>query len=138
MPELPEVETVRRTLEKLIVGKKIRTVSVFLPRIIRKPGETLEFAILLEGQTIHGVDRRGKFLKLMLDDLVLVSHLRMEGRYGLYQKIEPVEKHTHVIFHFTDETELRYRDVRQFGTMEIWPRGEEERYPPLSKLGPEP
>lgn len=138
MPELPEVETVRRTLKTLVSGKTIRSVSVFLPRIIRKPQEILEFSMLLEGQTIESVERRGKFLKIILGDIVLVSHLRMEGRYGLYDRSEEVEKHTHVIFHFTDGTELRYRDVRQFGTMEIWPKGEEDKNPPLSKLGPEP
>lgn len=138
MPELPEVETVRRTLKTLVSGKKIRNVSVFLPRIIRKPQEILEFSLLLEGQVIEDVLRRGKFLKIVMQDIVLVSHLRMEGRYGLYDHEDPIEKHTHVIFHFTDGTELRYRDVRQFGTMEIWPRGEEEAHPPLSKLGPEP
>lgn len=138
MPELPEVETVRRTLSKLVAGKKIRNVSVFLPRIIRRPHDIFEFNLLLEGQAIEDVARRGKFLKIVFRDVVLVSHLRMEGRYGIYQQDEPVEKHTHVIFHFTDGTELRYRDVRQFGTMEIWPRGEEEVHPPLSKLGPEP
>jgi formamidopyrimidine-DNA glycosylase len=138
MPELPEVETVRRTLERLIVGKTIEKVTVSLPRIIRRPEECTEFALLLRGETIRNVGRRGKFLKIVFDHVVLVSHLRMEGRYGLYAKTEPVEKHTHVIFHFVDGTELRYRDVRQFGTMEIWTKGMEELHPPLSKLGPEP
>ncbi len=138
MPELPEVETVRRTLQRLIIGKTIRTVSIFLPRIIRRPAEWMEFTLFLEGQTIQDVGRRGKFLKIIMDEVVLVSHLRMEGRYGVYRRDDPIEKHTHVIFHFTDETELRYRDVRQFGTMEVWQKGEEEMHPPLSKLGPEP
>jgi formamidopyrimidine-DNA glycosylase len=138
MPELPEVETVRRTLQQLVIGKTVRSVSVLLPRIIRRPAEILEFSMLLEGQTIRDMGRRGKFLKFVFDDIVLVSHLRMEGKYGLYEQCEPIEKHTHVTFHFTDNTELRYRDVRQFGTMEIWPRGEEDHQPPLNKLGPEP
>ncbi|MCK9905868.1 DNA-formamidopyrimidine glycosylase, partial [Frankia sp. Cpl3] len=69
---------------------------------------------------------------------VLVSHLRMEGRYGLYGSSDPVEKHTHVIFHFTDGTELRYRDVRQFGTMDLFPLGTEQITGPLAKLGVEP
>lgn len=138
MPELPEVETVRRTLQTLVCGKTIERVAVLLPRIVRHPSDILEFCLLLEGQTIQDVERRGKFLKLLLGDVVLVSHLRMEGRYGLYQKGEPIEKHTHVIFYFRDGTELRYRDVRQFGTMEVWAKGEEEKVPPLCKLGPEP
>ena len=62
----------------------------------------------------------------------------MEGRYGVYRSDEPVETHTHVIFHFTDGTELRYKDVRQFGTMDLFAPGEEWVLPPLNKLGLEP
>ncbi|MFH0071185.1 DNA-formamidopyrimidine glycosylase, partial [Peribacillus sp. NPDC056705] len=77
-------------------------------------------------------------LRILLDGLVLVSHLRMEGRYGVYRSGEPVEKHTHVIFHFSDGTELRYKDVRQFGTMHLFAPGEEFTQAPLVKLGYEP
>ncbi|CAM2963940.1 DNA-formamidopyrimidine glycosylase [Paenibacillus sediminis] len=138
MPELPEVETVKRTLNRLIVGKQIDSVTVSLGRIIQRPDDTQQFALELAGHTIQRVERRGKFLRILLDDLVLVSHLRMEGRYGVYRKDEPVEKHTHVIFHFTDGTELRYKDVRQFGTMHLFKPGEEFTLPPLAKLGMEP
>lgn len=138
MPELPEVETVKRTLNQLIVGKHIERVTVNLPRIIQRPDDVQQFAFMLEHHTIQGVERRGKFLRILLDGLVLVSHLRMEGRYGVYRADEPVEKHTHVIFHFTDGTELRYKDVRQFGTMHLFATGEEFLHPPLVKLGYEP
>lgn len=138
MPELPEVETVKRTLNMLVQGKTISGVTVRLPRIIRRPEEPEQFIHLLEGQTIRGVERRGKFLRFLLDDLVLVSHLRMEGRYGVYPSDEPLESHTHVLFHFTDGTDLRYKDVRQFGTMDVFKKGEEFVHPPLHKLGLEP
>lgn len=138
MPELPEVETVRRTLTLLVAGKRIERVSVHLPRIIQRPDDVRQFSHLLEGQTIRAVERRGKFLRLLLDELVLVSHLRMEGRYGVYRAEEPVEKHTHVVFHFDDGTELRYKDVRQFGTMHLFAPGEEWSSAPLNKLGVEP
>ncbi|WP_372010518.1 DNA-formamidopyrimidine glycosylase [Paenibacillus chitinolyticus] len=138
MPELPEVETVRRTLSRLVVGKTIREVEVRLKRIIQKPEEPELFADLLEGQTIQGMSRRGKFLRFLLDDGVLVSHLRMEGRYGLYEGSDEVEPHTHVIFRFTDGTELRYRDVRQFGTMHLFAGEEDLTSKPLHKLGIEP
>ncbi|MDG0808238.1 DNA-formamidopyrimidine glycosylase [Cohnella rhizosphaerae] len=138
MPELPEVETVRRTLSELIVGKRIRAVTVRLPRILQKPDDPDLFGAMLEGRTFTAVERRGKFLRLMLDGLVLVSHLRMEGRYGLFADDAPLDKHTHVIFHFTDGTALRYTDVRQFGTMHLFPAGEELASPPLAKLGLEP
>lgn len=137
MPELPEVETVRRTLERLIVGRTIERVSVRLPRIVQR-AEPEVFCRALAGQTIREVGRRGKFLRIVMDDVTLVSHLRMEGRYGLYDAEEPAETHTHVIFHFTDGKELRYKDVRQFGTMEIFPAGKELEAPPLCKLGAEP
>lgn len=138
MPELPEVETVVRTLRALVVGKTIERVSVLLPRIIRFPDDVEAFKAVLTGQAIHSIERRAKFIKFILDRDILISHLRMEGRYGLYDAADPLEKHTHVVFHFTDGSELRYRDVRQFGTMDVLPRGEEEKTGPLAKLGPEP
>lgn len=138
MPELPEVETVKRTLNDLITGKQIERVTVHLPRIIQRPDDIYAFATGLAHHTVTGVERRGKFLRILFDGLVLVSHLRMEGRYGLYKKDEPVEKHTHVIFHFTDGTELRYKDVRQFGTMHLFNIGEDFVSAPLRKLGIEP
>ncbi|MCF6138192.1 DNA-formamidopyrimidine glycosylase [Pseudalkalibacillus berkeleyi] len=138
MPELPEVETVRRTLEHLVLGKTIKGVTVTWPKIIKHPDDVKMFNDLVAGQTIHSVGRRGKFLKILLDDVVLVSHLRMEGRYVYVEGGEEPDKHTHVIFHFTDGTELWYRDVRKFGTMHVYSIGEEESNRPLSLLGPEP
>lgn len=138
MPELPEVETVKRTLNALITGKQIQNVTVRLPRIIQRPDDIQAFAHMLAGHTVHNVERRGKFLRFVLDGLVMVSHLRMEGRYGLYQGNELLDKHTHVIFHFTDGTELRYTDVRQFGTMHLFQPGEDLLLAPLKKLGEEP
>jgi formamidopyrimidine-DNA glycosylase len=137
MPELPEVETVRRTLHQLIVGKRIERVTVRLARIIQYP-EPEQFSQALIGQTFREVGRRGKFLRFRLDDLSLISHLRMEGRYGLYHSNDSLEAHTHVIFHFDDQTELRYKDVRQFGTMHLFPLGSELERAPLIKLGVEP
>ncbi len=138
MPELPEVETVRRTLNVLVAGKRIERVTVHLPRIIQRPDDIHQFSLMLQDQTINTVERRVKILRLVIDQLVLVYHLRMEGRYGLYSADEPLEKHTHVVFHFDDGTELRYKDVRQFGTMHLFALGEEDTLPPLNKLGREP
>ena len=80
MPELPEVETVRKGLEQLVVGKTIAKVEVLWPKIIEMPEVPL-FRKLLEGQTIHAIDRRGKFLIFKMTDHDLISHLRMEGKY---------------------------------------------------------
>ncbi|BCB05097.1 DNA-formamidopyrimidine glycosylase [Bacillus sp. KH172YL63] len=138
MPELPEVETVRRTLELLVLGKKIEDVTVSWPKMIKNPVDPEQFIDSLKGQEILEMRRRGKFLVFYLNDVALVSHLRMEGKYNLSDQGDPVEKHTHVIFHFTDGTELRYRDVRKFGTMHLFRKGEEELHLPLLQLGPEP
>jgi formamidopyrimidine-DNA glycosylase len=138
MPELPEVETVRKTLEQLVIGKRIESVSVFWPKMVKLPDDAEVFVQSLRGQEILEMRRRGKFLIFHLTDYALVSHLRMEGRYSLYEENEPVEPHTHVIFHFTDNTALRYRDVRKFGTMHLFSKGEEMNHLPLAQLGPEP
>lgn len=138
MPELPEVETIRRTLEHLTIGKQIEDVTIYWPKIIKKPVEHEQFIDALKGQAIESVGRRGKFLIFYLTDLALVSHLRMEGKYGLFPVEEEMDKHTHVLFTFTDRTQLRYKDVRKFGTMHLFVKGEEQSSLPLSQLGPEP
>lgn len=138
VPELPEVETVRRTLTGLVRGKTIKSVEIRWPNIIKRPAEPEEFARNLIGETIQSIGRRGKFLLFYLDHFVMVSHLRMEGKYGLHQAEDPDDKHVHVVFTMTDGTQLRYRDVRKFGTMHLFHPGEEMRELPLSQLGPEP
>lgn len=138
MPELPEVETIKKTLEHLTIGKQIEDVTVYWPKIIKKPVEHEQFIDALKGQTIEAVGRRGKFLIFYLTDLALVSHLRMEGKYGLFPVDKEMDKHTHVLFTFTDGTQLRYKDVRKFGTMHLFLKGEELTSLPLSQLGPEP
>lgn len=138
VPELPEVETVRRTLTGLVRGKTIKSVEIRWPNIIKRPAEPEEFARNLIGETIQSIGRRGKFLLFHLDHFVMVSHLRMEGKYGLHQAEDPDDKHVHVVFTMTDGTQLRYRDVRKFGTMHLFHPGEEMRELPLSQLGPEP
>ncbi|KMM37426.1 DNA-formamidopyrimidine glycosylase [Guptibacillus hwajinpoensis] len=138
MPELPEVETVKRTLEELIIGKKITEVHVKWPKIIKRPDDIEEFKMKVVGQSFKRVERRGKFLKLFLEEDVIVSHLRMEGKYRMNQSGEEADHHTHVFFVFDDGTELRYHDVRKFGTMHLFPIGTEELVLPLAQLGHEP
>ncbi|TGB04087.1 DNA-formamidopyrimidine glycosylase [Halobacillus salinus] len=138
MPELPEVETVRQTLLQLVKDKTIERVSVYWGNIIKRPLDPEEFKRRLQGQTIVDIKRKGKFMIFELSDLSLVSHLRMEGKFGVYDASVDKPKHTHVIFHFTDGTELRYDDVRKFGTMHIFNKGEEFQEKPLNQLGPDP
>ncbi|WHX27718.1 DNA-formamidopyrimidine glycosylase [Virgibacillus halodenitrificans] len=138
MPELPEVETIRKTLKNLVLNKKIEKVKVYWPKIIKQPDDVEEFKHILSGQTIRDIKRKGKFLLFQLDDYYLVSHLRMEGKYSVNKPIEPVKKHTHIVFYFEDGDELRYNDVRKFGTMHVYPIGEELNEKPLNQLGPDP
>ncbi|MGF9963454.1 DNA-formamidopyrimidine glycosylase [Bacillus rhizoplanae] len=138
MPELPEVENVRRTLEKLVKGKTIEEVIVTYPNLVKEPDDAELFKEMLRGETIEEVGRRGKFLLIYVTRYVIVSHLRMEGKYMLHEADDPVDKHTHVRFRFTDGTELRYKDVRKFGTMHLFEKGTELTIMPLADLGPEP
>ncbi len=137
MPELPEVETVRRSLAETVVGKIIDDVDIRWPKIIKHP-EVEAFSFLVKGQKIEGMGRRGKFLIFYLTDFALVSHLRMEGKYGVFEADHAIDKHDHVLFHFTDGSQLIYKDVRKFGTMHLYPLGQELTTPPLNHVGPEP
>lgn len=138
MPELPEVETVKQTLKRLVQHKTIQDVEVFWPNIVKLPDDVEEFKSNLQQQTILDIHRKGKFILFELNDYMLISHLRMEGKYSVHAGGEPVKKHTHAIFSFTDGQELRYNDVRKFGTMHIVKKGAELEQKPLNQLGPDP
>lgn len=136
MPELPEVETVRRGLERLVLGKTIKSVEVGYAPMIKTGAPA--FCQELIGQKIEKMGRRGKYLLFYLTDLVLISHLRMEGKYLLFSDGLPDNKHFHVFFHFIDGETLVYQDVRKFGTMELVREVDVEAYFSSKKLGPEP
>ncbi|GEM05019.1 formamidopyrimidine-DNA glycosylase [Halolactibacillus miurensis] len=135
MPELPEVETVRRTLKTLITDKTIESVDVRFAKMIKKPDDVHAFEMMLKGQTIRDIKRRGKFLLFILDDVEMVSHLRMEGKFATRPDNDPENKHTHVIFTFTDGTSLHYNDVRKFGTMHVFRKGEALEQLPMKQVG---
>ena len=136
MPELPEVETVRRGLEKLILGKKISSIEIHYPKMIKT--DLGEFRKEVPGQVIESIGRRGKYLLFYLSDKVLISHLRMEGKYFYYPDQVPERKHAHILIHFEDGGTLVYEDVRKFGTMELLAPELLESYFISKKLGPEP
>lgn len=137
MPELPEVETVRQGLRNLMLHKTIATIQVRWDKIIK--GDTDQFIAALKGQTFEEIDRRGKYLLFRLTHhLTIVSHLRMEGKYRVVPQEQPLTKHTHVIFNFTDGSALRYLDMRKFGRMMLIKTGNEAQVPGLNTLGPEP
>lgn len=137
MPELPEVETILRSLETVILNRRIRDVEVLSERAIKKP-EAGRFASLLEGQKITGVGRRGKHLLIKIgSSRVLVIHLRMTGRLVYTEEDNPRDQYTHVIFHLDNGGELRFHDVRKFGTMHLLSLEEVETFPSLCSLGPD-
>jgi formamidopyrimidine-DNA glycosylase len=135
MPELPEVETVRRTLEYALSGEKIHDVILHYAKIVHEDPQY--FIETLKGQTLHGIERAGKYLLFILDKHVLIVHLRMEGKFYIKHQ-EPLEKHEHVTIRFQSGRELRYHDVRKFGTMDLRTLDNYLSSEPVSNLGPEP
>ena len=136
MPELPEVETVKNALRRLILNKKILKVDVFHNNIIASPSVD-EFKEKIINETINDISRRGKWLIFELSNYYLVSHLRMEGKYFLKHKEDERNKHEHVVFHFSD-SELRYHDTRKFGKMYLIEKDKLEISHPIDELGLEP
>ncbi len=136
LPELPEVETVRRGLNRLVKGKVISKVEVTYAPMIKTGVDA--FCQDLIGQEILDVDRRGKYLLIYLTDHVLISHLRMEGKYNFFADQVSANKHFHAFFTFIDGSTLVYQDVRKFGTMELLGKADVDAYFISRKIGPEP
>lgn len=138
MPELPEVETIKRVLEPQIKGLKIMNITVEKPEVISRPTAD-EFCNLLIGQQISSVSRRGKFLIIHTDGRDnIILHLRMTGCLLVTPTDYPQEKHTHVIFHLDNGTELRFSDTRRFGRFWLIRKDEADTYSGIDKLGLEP
>ncbi len=141
MPELPEVETIRRDLDKEIVGRRIKTVEVKGKRSVRRHKSGTEFRARLEGKRVASIRRAGKYLLVGLDgDDVLVVHLGMSGQL-LRAKgpKDPLDRHTHVIITFTQGGQLRFVDPRTFGEMFVTTADElTAQVPELAHLGFDP
>lgn len=155
MPELPEVETIKRVIEPQIRGLVIENVAVRRPEVVAYPAADI-FCKLLTGQVISHMERRGKFLIICLisgDRIIL--HLRMTGGLLLTPADNPEEKHTHIVFSLkkyekkerlpeqdTLETnaslELRFSDLRRFGRFWLIQKDETDTYSGIHKLGIEP
>lgn len=120
MPELPEVETVRRGLERHVLGRKVLRVEVHGPRTVRRH-DAKQLVDALEGRRITGVRRYGKFLVVDLEaDKTLVIHLRMSGKLRYAPGgTEDHEPHTHAVITFDGGDELRFIDPRTFGELFI-------------------
>ena len=148
MPELPEVETVRRGLEPVLVGNAFARVEQRRPDL-RFPLPK-RFGERLSGRRIEALDRRAKYLLARLDDgEVLVMHLGMTGRFRIdrangmqpgkvAQAQKPAPKHEHIVFHLGDGTAVRYSDTRRFGYMDLIPQDALEQHALFKGLGLEP
>ena len=156
LPELPEVETVRRGLEQAMLGRTI--TNVLLRRENLRFPFPDDFPSRVIGRTIDSIRRRAKYLLLDLNDgQTILSHLGMSGRYTLFdsEKVKQFPagddevsrfgsatgfegRHDHVEFRFDDESVAVYTDPRRFGIMDLIEVGEEQIHPLLESLGPEP
>jgi formamidopyrimidine-DNA glycosylase len=117
VPELPEVEVIRRGLEQFVVGRRIAEVEVLHPRAVRRhPGGPADFATRLAGRIIDGARRRGKYLWLPIGDDALLAHLGMSGQLLVGPADAALSPHVRARFSFTDGgTDLRFTDQRTFG-----------------------
>jgi formamidopyrimidine-DNA glycosylase len=157
MPELPEIETIKNDLKQKILNKKIKKIDLRLNKIVKSSKK--EFVLILEGNKFTNIKRRGKLLifDLSQKNKYLLIHLRMTGQL-IYQKNKEVvagghsnggrdealprlyddlpNKHTHIIFHFSDKSQLFFNDLRRFGVAKIVDKKELEKT--LNNFGVEP
>ncbi len=137
MPELPEVETVRRVLCRRVLDRRIEQVEV-LERRLRMP-VALDFASRLEGRTIRELRRRAKYLIACLDDdCVWIVHLGMSGKLIAVPPDRPRERHDHLVLRLAGPLELRFHDPRRFGLAVVLAPNELAAWPPFRSLGPDP
>ncbi|MFQ5719432.1 MAG: bifunctional DNA-formamidopyrimidine glycosylase/DNA-(apurinic or apyrimidinic site) lyase [Acidobacteriota bacterium] len=138
MPELPEVEVVRRSLLPRIVGSRFGSVRVREARLRVRVDRSL-LCRELPGRTVLDVRRRAKYLLLELDTGgLLMVHLGMTGHLGLFPATEPLRKHDHVVITVEGRGELRFNDARRFGLVQWVAPGGERSHPRLCRLGVEP
>jgi formamidopyrimidine-DNA glycosylase len=139
VPELPEVETVRRGLERHVVGRRIERVEVGRERAVRRTSREAVIAGLTD-TVVEAADRRGKYLVLPLDsgDAAMI-HLRMSGQVLLAAAGAQRPAHTHVVLHLDDRRELWFVDPRTFGEVVVFDPGRVEvELPELARLGVDP
>lgn len=137
MPELPEVETTRRCLEPIVVGRRITAVEVRLPRMLRRQPRPGDFEARLRRRTIERLRRHGKYLVAELSgDLNWVTHLGMSGRVSLANAGTGLVPHTHVLVRLAGGTEIRFVDPRTFGFVAVY-TPDELAGTSLARLGPD-
>jgi formamidopyrimidine-DNA glycosylase len=146
MPELPEVETIRRGLERHLPGRRIRRAEVRAPQLVTHP-DWESFVIGLAGRTFGKPRRVGKILFLDLDSGTLLVHLGMTGQLLFQDSAQTApgnavggeqDPHAHILLHHVDGTCLCYRDIRKFGKWRLYTTREALTCPELAGLGPDP
>ena len=137
MPELPEVETVVRDLRPLLVGRTIRRIETSRLSLRRRWPPAASKSIV--GRGVRAIERRGKWILIDLGEPWLLVHLGMTGQFTVADAASPRQDHTHFIFALSDGGELRFRDIRRFGSVSLYPnRAALDAFFVASKLGPEP
>ncbi len=138
MPELPEVETILRSLRPELEGQGIHRVTISRSSLIKQPSPE-EFAARLNGQKIQSLKRRGKYLLLEISsNSILIIHLGMTGQLTCKPPSAPLLKHTHVIWELNNGRELRYTDIRRFGKIILTDPAGLKQVSGLKDLGAEP
>lgn len=138
MPELPEVETVKRILAPQLCGRRVVKLTVVRPEVLAYP-ELAAFCRGVESAAVTGMGRRGKFLLVYLEGGAhMVIHLRMTGQLLVTPAADPLLPHTHVRFRLDDGSELRFADTRRFGRLWLIGKGEEDTVSGIQRLGVEP
>lgn len=138
MPELPEVELVARSLDKLVSGRTIEAVEHHREKLTPHHSKR-QFIKLLTGTRINSVARRGKHILVDLDsDQTLMVHLRMSGRFMLLPSERDLPKFAHAVFHLDDDTKLVFQDQRHFGFMRVTKTASLFESKELKSLAPEP
>jgi formamidopyrimidine-DNA glycosylase len=137
VPELPEVETVRRRLEPVLVGRRFERVEILDPRLTR-PEDPVEVAAELVGERVEAVDRRGKYVVVRFESgRALLVHLRMTGSLLHVDEVPEDDPHLRAVVRLDDGSDVIYRDVRRFGTWLLAEPGEAQPYLD-ARLGREP
>jgi formamidopyrimidine-DNA glycosylase len=137
MPELPEVETVCRSLRPHLIGRRVVRVDVLEPRLRTRVAADLPAR--LEGRAIIAVDRQAKYILIHLDgDTLWLFHLGMSGKLIRVENGVARRKHDHIIVRLDDDGELRYHDPRRFGLSVVVAQEYRDAPPQLARLGPDP
>lgn len=138
MPELPEVEVSRRGLIPHLLNRKISRINVG-SKNLRLPIPRQQLAQFIQDQTITAINRRGKYLVFSChNQAVILVHLGMTGRLGIFPGQSPPAVHDHLVFHLDNGMEMRYNDSRRFGCIQVMSPSQCREHDPFAHLGPEP